>query len=147
MEKDKKALVFLGLAVVAGIFIVLTGPLFVLRNLTFLMVEIFGMLLIIWALLAQKVNKKHTRHDLPDGYFFLNKGPYEIIRHPVYAGILLIMSSLIEYDFAALRVLAFCIMIAAFVMKMLREEYALGQKIKEYEEYKKNTKYLIPYLF
>ena len=147
MEKDKKALLFLGLAVIASTFIVLTGPLYVIRNITFLMVELFGVLLIIWALLAQKVNKKQTPHALPPGYFFLNKGPYEIIRHPVYAGILLIMSSLIEYDFSGLRVLAFCIMIAAFVLKMLREEYTLEQKIKEYEEYKKNTKYLIPYLF
>jgi protein-S-isoprenylcysteine O-methyltransferase Ste14 len=147
MDKDKKALFFLAAAVLSGLFIVVTGPLFEVRNLTFLMVEIFGGLLIVWALLAQKVNKKHTLHSLPPGYFFLNKGPYEIIRHPVYAGILLIMSSLIEYDFVELRVLAFVILIAALVMKMLREEYALEQKIHDYAEYKKNTKYIIPYLF
>jgi len=147
MEKDIKARIFLGLVVIASLFIIGTGPLFVVRNITFLMVQIFGLLLIVWALLAQKVNKKHTNHALPKGYFFLNKGPYEIIRHPIYAGILLIMSSLIEYNFVILRVLAFGILIGAFVMKMLREEYMLGQNIEDYNEYKKKTNYLIPYLF
>lgn len=146
MEKDPKALFFLGLVLLSCLFLLLTGPLIVFRNVALLMVQIFGLLFICWAFLAQKVNKKRT-NGLPPGYFYLNKGPYEIIRHPVYAGLILIMFSLLEYNFEPLRVLAFGLLVAGLFMKMLREEYALEQKIEEYKEYKAKTRYLIPYLF
>jgi protein-S-isoprenylcysteine O-methyltransferase Ste14 len=147
METERKALIFSGTAAVATLFIIFTGPLFVVQNLTFVMVQAFGILLIVWALISKKVFKHHHHHKLPKGYFFVTHGPYEIIRHPMYAGFLLVVSSLVQYNFTFLRILAFFILIAAIIMKIIREEYTMEQEIKEYGEYKAKTKRLIPYLF
>ncbi len=147
MEKDRKALLFSGMALLATLFILLTGPLYVIQNLTFVMVQIFGLLLIIWALITKEVNKSDSVNKLPKGYFFINKGPYEIIRHPMYAGILLFMSSLVQYDFTFLRIWAFLILIIALLLKIVREEHTMEHEVSGYKEYKDKTKRLIPYLF
>jgi protein-S-isoprenylcysteine O-methyltransferase Ste14 len=146
METERKALLFLGLAALASLFILFTGPLFVIQNLTFVMVQAFGILLIVWALISKKVYKHHHHHKLPKGYFFVTHGPYEIIRHPIYAGYLLIMSSLVQYNFELVRIIAFFILIAAIILKIIREEYTMNQEIKDYAEYKAKTKRLIPYI-
>lgn len=147
METERKAVVFNIIAALATIVILITGPLLVMDNITFIMVQIFGLLLIVWALIAKKVSKHKHHHKLPKGYFFVNQGPYEIIRHPIYAGFLLIISSLVQYNFVFLRIFAFTILIAIIVLKIIREEYTMNQEIQEYKEYQAKTKRLIPYIF
>lgn len=147
MDRSPKALIFNGMTILASLFLFLTGPLFVFQNLTMLLVQIFGIMLILWALIARRVNKQHKQH-LPKGSFFLDKGPYEIIRHPIYAGFILIMSSLVQYDFTLLRVWAFMILLSALIMKIIREETTMEEALKgEYKAYKEKTKRIIPYVF
>ncbi len=143
METEKKAIFFNILLVITTLYILATGPFYVVENLTFVMVQVFGVLLILWALLAKKMN--HTSHKLPKGYFWVSKGPYEIIRHPIYAGYLLIVSSLVQYNFDIIRITAFFIIIAVIFLKIIREELTMQQEIKEYGDYMKNTKRIIPY--
>lgn len=143
METDRKALIFNGFGILASIFILLSGAI-VSQVLIYLLVQLFGALLIIWAVLTIKVNK--PKQHLPKGYFFITAGPYEIIRHPVYAGYLLIMISFVEIEFTFLRLIALIILCAAIMLKIIREEYTMKQKIQEYPEYMKKTKALIPYL-
>jgi len=123
--------------------IVLSGALFS-STIIYLLVQLFGFLLIIWALLTIKISKK--THKLPHGYFFIKNGPYEIIRHPVYAGYLLLIISIVEIEFNLLRLIALIILCIAVFMKILREEYTMTQDVHEYGEYKKKTKAIIPYL-
>lgn len=147
METERKAVIFSVIAALATLFIILTGPLFVIQNLTFVLVQVFGVLLIVWALISKNIFKHHHHHHLPKGYFFVIHGPYEIIRHPMYAGFLLIVSSLVQYNFTPLRILAFLILIAVIVLKIVREEDTMEKEVKEYGEYKKKTKRLIPLVF
>lgn len=149
METERKALVFSGIGAVAFLFILFTGPLYVVQNLTFVMVQVFGAILILWALLTRKLTKQDTehKHHLPKGYFYVTKGPYEIIRHPIYAGFLLIVSSLVQYNFTIERIIAFLILIAMIVLKVIREEHTMAEEAKGYKEYQKDTKMLIPYFF
>ena len=145
METDRKALFFNSFGILASLFIFVSGPLFT-TIVVYIMVQVFGLLLIIWALITKKVSKQHKKHTLPDGYFFLDKGPYEIIRHPVYAGYLLVMTSLVEMEFTFLRLVALVILITVIALKIIREEYTMNKEVSEYHEYKTKTKALIPYL-
>jgi protein-S-isoprenylcysteine O-methyltransferase Ste14 len=147
MEREQKAVIFNILVVIAAVVIIVTGPLFVFRNLTFWMVQIFGVLLIVWALIARRVNKNDHTHKLPEGYFFITKGPYEIIRHPMYAGLLLIMSGLVQYNLNFLRLGAFLLLVFVILLKIIREEHTMDQLVKEYHDYKLKTQRIIPYLF
>jgi protein-S-isoprenylcysteine O-methyltransferase Ste14 len=145
MERNTKAVIFNAIGILATVFILVSGPI-VTPTVLYILIQVFGLLLIIWALIAIKVSRKHTRHALPEGYYLITKGPYEIVRHPVYAGFLLIMVSIVEIEFTFLRLVALLILCGAILMKILREEYTMTEQIHEYKEYKKKTKAIIPYL-
>lgn len=112
----------------------------------YLLMEIFGLLLIFWAVLARRVNKAATPKRLPAGYFFIDSGPYEIIRHPIYVGYLLVILSLVEAEFTFLRIIAVVLIFAMIFLKIVREETTMGKEVKEYQEYKKKTNAVIPFL-
>ena len=143
MERDRKSFFFNGFGILASLFILLSGKIIPTAGVDIL-VQVFGLLLIIWSLITIKVSKHY--HNLPQGYFFINHGPYEILRHPVYAGYLLIAISIVEIDFSFLRLIALLILCLCIMFKVIREEFMMTQEIKEYKEYKVKTKALIPYL-
>jgi protein-S-isoprenylcysteine O-methyltransferase Ste14 len=145
MDTDKKALIFNGFGLLASLFILLSGPI-VTPTILYILIQLFGLLLIIWAYITIKVNRSHNKHKLPPGYFFQESGPYEIIRHPIYAGFLLIIFSIVEIEFTFLRLVALLILCGAILMKILREEYTMSHEVPEYKGYKQKTKAVIPYL-
>lgn len=144
MVKDRRSLIFNGFGILASIFILLSGQI-ISQTVVTILVQVVGILLIVWSLITIKVNKTKHPHHLPPGYFFLTKGPYEILRHPIYAGYLLIMVSIAEVEFTFLRFIALAILCICVMFKIIREEYLMTQEIKEYKEYKSKTKALIPY--
>jgi protein-S-isoprenylcysteine O-methyltransferase Ste14 len=145
MENDTRARIFNGFGILSSIAIVLSGSV-VPHAIVDLLVQVFGALMIVWALVTLMVEKKHTTVPLPKGYFFIEHGPYEILRHPIYAGYLLIMVSIVETEFTLLRLISLLILCGAIWLKIIREEYIMGEKIEKYNDYKKKTKALIPYL-
>ena len=145
MERDGKAVLFNGVTLVATLFLLFSGPLMT-NTVVDLLIEIFAALLIIWAVITRRVSKEKKHAKLPPGYFFLTHGPYEILRHPIYAGYLLIMLSLVEIEFTFLRFLALLIIFFMILLKIIREESTMGREVKEYGDYKKKTKAVIPYL-
>lgn len=146
MDNDKRPLIFNGFGLLASVFILLSGQVFA-QTMVDLLVQVFGILLIIWAVITIKVNKNKQTDKLPKGYFFITSGPYEIIRHPVYAGYLLVMVGIVEIEFTFLRLVALLILCACIFFKIVREEHTLTSDIPEYTGYKVKTKALIPYLF
>lgn len=145
MGHDKKSQLFTWISIICFLFLLITGPITDIKNLTSLLVQIFGLLLVLWALITKKISHKEY-HKLPKGIFFIKIGPYEILRHPVYAGLLLYISSSLQYNFSVIRVLIFFLFIGAIIMKIIREESYTQQYLPEYKEYKQKTKALIPYL-
>ena len=145
MEQSNKAKFFMTVTIVATIFILISGPLLA-HTVIYILVQVFSLLLIIWALITRQVSKDHKKHDLPGGYFFITEGPYEIVRHPIYVGYLLIMISLVEMEFTFLRIIALLLILGMIVLKIIREEHTLVEEVKEYHDYKAKTKALIPFL-
>jgi protein-S-isoprenylcysteine O-methyltransferase Ste14 len=143
VDNDRKAVIFNSFGILSSICILLSGRI-ISQTAVDLLVQLFGALLIVWSLITIRVTKH--KKDLPPGYFYITKGPYEIIRHPVYTGYLLVMISFVEIEFSLLRMIAFLILCIVIFLKITREDNTMSAEVSEYKEYKKKTKALIPYL-
>ncbi|MGH7202845.1 MAG: methyltransferase family protein [Candidatus Levyibacteriota bacterium] len=144
MQKDPKSFIINGITFVASIFILLSGPLLA-QSLVHLLMQILGILIIIWSVLAKNANKTKDGHTLPSDYFFVTTGPYEIVRHPIYLGYLFFMMGSVEDTFTFLRVIAFVILISMIAVKIVREEHKMIREVKAYQTYRMKTKAIIPF--
>jgi protein-S-isoprenylcysteine O-methyltransferase Ste14 len=145
MENDPKAFFFNGITLLVSVFVLFSGPLLA-STLLHLLIQVLGVLIILWAILARRANKTKEASALPSGYFFITKGPYEIIRHPIYAGYLVFMLSLVEDDPTFLRFIAILVLLGMIMIKIVREEQVMLKEVKTYQTYKVKTKAIIPYL-
>ena len=76
----------------------------------------------------------------------VTSGPYHLVRHPIYAGIIL---SLLGFAFAVnvYWIFIFVIAMVFFIYSALVEEKIMTKKFpNEYPDYKKKTKMLIPFI-
>ncbi len=74
-------------------------------------------------------------------------GPYQWIRHPMYAAIFLGVAGLFITHFSWIKIFLSLTLIVVLTIKLLWEEKMLGVKFSSYSTYKKQTKRIIPYLF
>jgi protein-S-isoprenylcysteine O-methyltransferase Ste14 len=139
-----KAIVPLGLQILCSIFILLSGPI-IAPIVVFVLIQVLGVLLIVWSLLARKQSRSGIK--LPQGYFFVTAGPYEIIRHPIYAGLFFFLFALVQSELTPLRGLVLIIFIIAMLVRISLDEAFMRQHVKEYVPYQTKTRRLIPYLF
>lgn len=78
---------------------------------------------------------------------FVRSGVFAFIRHPMYAGVLLISTTLIWQFFSWDRLVSGLILTAIFVIKIRLEEKILEAKFSEYNDYQQNTNRLIPFIW
>lgn len=82
----------------------------------------------------------------PDGQLE-TKGIYAIIRHPMYAGILL-LSMILVFEFpSALRIFSLMILTSVFLIKIKKEERLLEKKYTAFTDWKKTSNRLIPFIW
>ena len=76
----------------------------------------------------------------------LQSGPYRIIRHPIYAGALLILWAGIAGNFSLLHAGIGAVATVAVLGKIFFEERLLRASLPVYEPYARSTKALIPFV-
>jgi protein-S-isoprenylcysteine O-methyltransferase Ste14 len=77
----------------------------------------------------------------------VTNGIYGYIRHPIYTGVLLMALGTLIFSQTLLMLLFFLFMLIFFIFKLTQEEKLLTKHFsKEYPEYKKHTKALIPFI-
>jgi protein-S-isoprenylcysteine O-methyltransferase Ste14 len=84
---------------------------------------------------------------LKDNHELIQSGPYALVRHPIYTG-MLTMALGTALDFlAAFSFAAFGILLVAFVVKSRREEQLMAETFPEqYSAYRARVKALIPFV-
>jgi protein-S-isoprenylcysteine O-methyltransferase Ste14 len=101
-----------------------------------------------WALVVNKFFEGTVRIQKERGHKVITTGPYAIVRHPGYAGMILLYLSM-PFGFGSLYGLIPALLLAAaFVFRTHFEDEFLQEELKGYKEYCKKTKYrLIPFVW
>ena len=126
--------------------ILLTGPLFA-SNLWLLAVEIFGLLIGVWAVLVMGIGTFNITPNLRSGSSLVSAGPYKFIRHPMYAALLLATLPLIIDVFTPVRLLLWLALLIDLLLKLNYEEKLLTEKLPGYADYMRSSARLIPFIF
>jgi protein-S-isoprenylcysteine O-methyltransferase Ste14 len=104
---------------------------------------LLGLLFVVWVM---RVNSFASRTiQVEAGQKVISRGPYGMVRHPMYLGSLVMWLStpLALGSFVALP--AFATLIPFYVLRLLNEEKVLDEELPGYAEYRLRTRYrLIP---
>ena len=150
---SKKSLILVVIQFSIFVFFGLAGQLFTTNF--WLILQLFGLLLGLWGVLIMELGRFNIHPEVKHNALMITRGPYKIIRNPMYAGLLLFfgVSVVVNFStknlsFSLIRLLAFIVLTIVLIMKIYMEEGFLTQKFgKNYIEYKRKTYRLIPFIF
>jgi protein-S-isoprenylcysteine O-methyltransferase Ste14 len=147
MTADKiKARIIVVIQLSCIIFIFASGSP-VANHFLLLVIQIAGTAIGIWALFVMGIGNINISPRVKQGAVLVTRGPYKLIRHPMYLAVLLVTWPLIIDRFSFLLITAGFILTMDLIIKMLFEERLLKQQFVEYEAYMRTTKRLIPLIF
>ena len=131
----------------AAIAILLVSDSVFIDNLILLIIQISGLFLGIWALYVMGRGNINIPPDLKENIKLTQKGPYKVIRHPMYSAIILTLFPLVIENFSIFRLIIFIILIADLVYKLHWEEKMLLKRFPEYSTYQKKSSRIIPFIY
>lgn len=128
------------------IFTFVTAPM--LADSTHLMLlEMAGLFLGVLAILQMGIGNFNIRPVPKTDSVLVNTGVYQWIRHPMYLAQLLVILALVVDYFSLPRLVVLVLLIINLIFKLRYEEKRLILHFAEYEEYKRNSWRLLPYIF
>jgi protein-S-isoprenylcysteine O-methyltransferase Ste14 len=152
------SLVVLGLVICAAMIYFLWIPIFSLSSQTSYLLDVLGLILyaagclfMLWA--------RHTlgkmwgistslQVKLFDDHQIIQSGPYAFVRNPMYFGWAVAMFGLILLYPVWMVLLMFLFSMITFIGRAHREDDALAGRFGEaWAEYKKKTKFLVPFIY
>jgi len=86
-----------------------------------------------------------ARVTLKEGHQLIESGPYGLVRHPIYAGLLLSMAATVVTIGTLQSVCGYALLVGALIFKLGAEERLLTAHLgPAYQDYQKRVKALIP---
>jgi len=107
---------------------------------------IIGIIIGIIALINNPPSNINIRPDIKPNCSLITHGIYKYIRHPMYSSVIFSMFGILLLHFSLFEIIVYLILLSNMIIKMLYEE-KLWCNSKEYQEYSKKTKRLIPFVF
>lgn len=138
--------VYVAIQVLFIILIGATGPI-IPNNIAILTGLAIGVFTMFWALWTMRLSNLNMMPDLKHKSILVTSGPYRVIRHPMYASVLLVTLMLVANHLTLLRLGFWLVLLIDLHFKFLYEENLLLKKYSEYMDYKKKTKRLIPFVY
>lgn len=117
------------------------------KNIVSISLGVGGIILGSWAILVMQLGRFNITPNIHKNFRTVSKGPYKYIRHPMYASVLLVTFAWILDFFTIPRLIIWMVLIFDLIIKLKYEEKLLANRYKEYQDYQKRTKNLIPFIF
>jgi protein-S-isoprenylcysteine O-methyltransferase Ste14 len=105
-----------------------------------------GLVIAVWARVELGRNWS-ARVTLKENHELIRRGPYRLVRHPIYSGLLVMIlgTAVLVGQLGGFVALLICFI--GFWIKLRQEEVLLTAHLPGYSEYKVHTKAVIPFLF
>lgn len=130
----------------AIVLVFVTGPLLATLPL-YLVLEMFGGLIGVWALVAMRLATFSVMPDVKATGQLIRQGPYRWIRHPMYLAVLLVTGALVADTPTWPRLVIWGVLLLDILLKIHHEERLLVAHYPAYATYRQQSKRLIPYLY
>lgn len=137
-------LVFIQFAAILAIL--LTGPLWANTG-WLLAIELAALALVFWALVVMQLATLHILPDVRSHAQLVQRGPYRLIRHPMYSAILLGTLALVVDSFTWLRLGLWLLLLVDLLIKLHYEERLLAAHYPAYRRYQQQSKRLLPLIY
>jgi protein-S-isoprenylcysteine O-methyltransferase Ste14 len=82
-----------------------------------------------------------------EDHALIRTGPYRRVRHPIYTGLLLAFLGTAMIIGEVRAFFAFLLLLISFAIKSQAEEARMSETFPEYEQYRRETAALMPYVF
>lgn len=105
-----------------------------------------GLAFAIWARIHLGSNWS-GKITLKDDHALIRSGPYGVVRHPIYSGVLLALFGTIVAVGELRGIFAFVLVLVVFLRRTRAEEVQMRGLFPEYAAYAKATAALIPYVY
>jgi len=113
---------------------------------TGLAVTAAGIAFAVWARLHLGKNWS-ARPAVHEHHTLIRTGPYAIVRHPIYTGILTGMLGTAIANGIAFAFIILCVVIIVLIVKLrMEEQFMIGEFGEEYERYRREVKALVPWV-
>lgn len=126
--------------------IAVTGPL-IASEWYLLIAEVSGILLGIYAIYIMRPGNFNIRPIVKESGILITRGPYKLIRHPMYTSILLALTPLLIDHYTLFRFIVMMVLTINLVIKLHYEEGLLKAHFRNYPNYMKATNRMIPCVF
>lgn len=101
----------------------------------------------LWAIVVMQPGRFNVTHRPKTDAPLVERGPYAVIRHPMYLAVLLVCGALVAAEPTPLRLGIGGLLLADLLVKMHLEEAALVEQREGYTAYRERTHRLIPFLY
>ena len=143
---SRKSLILIVIQFSSFIYFGITGNLFGKGFLLFF--QIVAILFGLYAITVMKIGNFNIQPEVKSTAKFVVKGPFKIIRNPMYLSVLLFFGISVIQHFSLIRFTVFLALTTSLLLKIFSEETFLKERFKDsYSSYKQKTYRLIPYLF
>ncbi|MFZ1753867.1 MAG: methyltransferase [Caldilineaceae bacterium] len=133
----------LPITLVAGFYLLVSGNLFSLNLL--LIVQVLALSVMPWARRSFQADQ-FSIHAQPKEGCMLVSGPYQFVRHPMYASALMIIWAGILGHLSPLNLLIGLVVTCVVTIRILVEEQFLQSHFPDYAKYAHTTKRIIPFV-
>ncbi len=143
---SKRSLILVIIQFSSFAYFLLSGR-FMAKNIWFLL-QIIGFIISLWGVLAMKLGNFNIQPEVKSTAHFISKGPYKVIRNPMYTGLILFFGTAVISNYSSIHLAVFTILVIVLLEKIKMEEGFLSIKFgSQYTNYLGNTYRLIPLIY